>query len=132
VRISTAKPSRATVGIPALDRLAVVSHFGFYALVIGMAGTGLATAFLADLFPVVFGHSGAPLPESFFTFPTRVLHGYIAKLLVGLIVLHASAALYHQFVRKDGLLARMSFGRRQDVRRISSGRSGRAGSIANF
>jgi len=64
--------------------------------------------------------------------PYHAAHGYIAKLLVGLIVLHASAALYHQFVRKDGLLARMSFGRRQDVRRISSGRSGRAGSIANF
>jgi cytochrome b561 len=125
VRVSTAKPARATIGVPTLDRLALLSHFGFYALVIVMASTGLATAFLADLFPIVFGHSGAPLPESFFTFPTRVLHGYIAKLLVGLIVLHASAALYHQFVRKDGLLGRMGFGRRQDGQRISGGRSGR-------
>ena len=111
VRLSTARPQRATTGVPALDRLATLSHYGFYALVILMAGTGLATAYLADLFGIVLGHSGAPLPESFLAFPTRVLHGYIAKILVGLVALHMAAALYHQFVRKDRLLGRMAFGR---------------------
>jgi cytochrome b561 len=33
-------------------------------------------------------------------------------LLVGLIVLHVLAALYHHVVRRDGLFRRMSFGRR--------------------
>ncbi|HET9471399.1 MAG TPA: cytochrome b/b6 domain-containing protein, partial [Usitatibacter sp.] len=112
VRLSTARPERATTGVPALDRLAAISHYGFYGLVILMAGTGLATAYLADLFRIVLGHSGAPLPESFLAFPTRVLHGYIAKLLAGLIALHVAAALYHQYGRKDGLLGRMAFGRR--------------------
>ena len=36
----------------------------------------------------------------------------IAKLLMALIALHLAAALYHQFVLKDGLLARMWFGKR--------------------
>lgn len=116
VRLSTAKPERATTGVRALDRLAALSHYGFYALVILMAGTGLATAYLADLFGIVLGNSGAPLPESFLVFPTRVLHGYIAKFLVGLIALHVAAALYHQFVRKDRLLGRMAFGRRSSAR----------------
>jgi cytochrome b561 len=45
-------------------------------------------------------------------FPTRVIHGAIAKVLVALIAVHASAALYHHFVLRDGLLKRMWFGRR--------------------
>jgi cytochrome b561 len=112
VRLSSAHPARATTGVPTLDRLALISHYGFYVLVVLMATTGLATAYLADLFRIVLGHSGAPLPESFSVFPTRVLHGYIAKTLVGLIGLHVMAAFYHQFVRKDRLFGRMAFGAR--------------------
>jgi cytochrome b561 len=52
------------------------------------------------------------LPPGFLIYPTRVAHGYIAALLVGFIVLHVLAALYHQFVRQDGLLRRTLFGRR--------------------
>jgi len=33
-----------------------------------------------------------------------------AMSLAGFVVMHVGAALYHQVVRKDGLLARMSFG----------------------
>jgi cytochrome b561 len=32
-------------------------------------------------------------------------------LLLGLVLLHFGAALYHQFIRKDNLLARMWFGK---------------------
>ncbi len=44
--------------------------------------------------------------------PTFVAHGTLAALLAGFIVLHVLAALFHQFVLKDGLLRRMLFGRR--------------------
>jgi len=43
-------------------------------------------------------------------FAPRVPHGIGARLLVALLVLHAGAALYHQIIRKDGLLSRMWFG----------------------
>jgi len=59
-----------------------------------------------------FRGSGDPLPPSFLVYPTFAAHGVIAALLVGLIVLHLLAALYHQFVRKDGLLRRMLLWRR--------------------
>jgi cytochrome b561 len=39
-------------------------------------------------------------------------HGLSWIFLLLLIVLHVGAALYHQFVRRDGLLGRMWFGRR--------------------
>jgi len=41
-----------------------------------------------------------------------VAHIFFAVLLSGLVVLHVLAAFYHQFVRRDGLFRRMSFGRR--------------------
>ena len=88
-----------------------------------MVATGLATAVLAGLPDIVFGGSGAALPESFAVFPTRVIHGVLAKLLATLIFIHASAALYHHFIRRDRLLARMWFGRRWTGRERSGDRS---------
>jgi cytochrome b561 len=77
-----------------------------------MAGTGDTTAILAGLNKIVFQGSGDPLPPSFAVYPTFAAHCYLAALLFGFIVLHALAAFYHQFVRKDGLFRRMLFGRR--------------------
>lgn len=34
-------------------------------------------------------------------------HGILAALLVALVALHVAAALYHYFVRRDGVMARM-------------------------
>lgn len=112
VRVRTTRPADATTGYPVLDRIAPITHYGFYILILLMAGTGYATAIIAGLPAIVFGGSGAPLPPTFTIYPTRVAHGYIATLLAGLITLHVLAAFYHQLVRKDGLFQRMFFGRR--------------------
>jgi cytochrome b561 len=84
-----------------------------------MVLSGLATAIGADLFSIVFGGSGTPLPESFGHLPQRAAHGLIAIGLVALIALHVVAAFYHQFVLKDGLLRRMWVGKRRNERRIN-------------
>ena len=112
VRMLTSRPADATTGYPLLDRIAPITHYGFYVLVLLMVGTGFATGVLAGLPAIVFGGSGDPLPATFGTYPTWVAHGFIAVLLVAFIALHVLAALYHQFVRKDGLFRRMLFGRR--------------------
>jgi len=111
VRRTSARPQAATAGHPLLDAIAKVSHVALYALVFLMVATGVATALISDAFAIVFAHSGQ-LPAAFNDLPTRVLHGYIAKALIGMIVLHVTAALYHQYVRRDRLLRRMWFGRR--------------------
>lgn len=111
VRFRTPRPEPATTGNAFLDKIAVVTHYGLYLLVILMAGSGVATSVQAGLPAIVFGGSGAPLPESFALYPPRAAHGVIAKLLLALAALHILAALYHQFVRRDGLLARMWFRR---------------------
>ena len=110
VRIRTSRPADATTGYPRLDRLAPIIHYGFYVLVLLMVGSGYATAILAGLNKSVFQGSGDPLPPDFSIYPTFVAP--LAALLAGFIVLHVLAALFHQFVLKDGLLRRMLFGRR--------------------
>jgi cytochrome b561 len=112
VRLCTAKPADASIGDARLDRLARLAHYGFYVLILLMVGTGYATGLLAGLPAIVFGGSGDPLPAHFGVFPTFVAHSWLAIVLVVAIGLHVLAALYHQFVRKDGLLRRMGFGRR--------------------
>ena len=112
VRMLTSRPAPATTGHPFLDRIAPVTHYGFYVLVLLMVGTGYATAILAGLNRIVFQGSGEPLPENFAVYPTFIAHGYIALFLAGFVVLHVLAALYHQFVRRDGLFRGMWFGRR--------------------
>jgi len=39
--------------------------------------------------------------------PTEDLHGYLAYALFALAGIHAATAIWHQFVLRDGLLARM-------------------------
>ena len=112
VRASASGPARATTGTRFLDSIAVLSHYGFYLLIALMAGTGLATASYAGLFDIVFNGSAAPLPATFAVFPTRVIHGVIAKALFALIALHIAGALYHTVFLRDGLLRRMWFGER--------------------
>lgn len=38
-------------------------------------------------------------------------HGLFAQTLAGLVILHVAGALYHAFVRRDGVMQRMLFGR---------------------
>lgn len=126
VRIASSHPARASTGSALLDRIAVTAHYGFYALVLFMAATGMTTAILAGLNKSVFQGSGDPLPSSFVSYPSFVMHAFGAFTLIGLIGLHAAAALYHQFVVRDGIFSRMSVGgRTREMQGILVGRGGR-------
>lgn len=111
VRLKTTHPPAATTGHPLLDRLAPLAHGALYVLVLLMAGSGVAMSVMANLPAIVFAGVGS-LPVDFSSLPPRAVHGVVAKLLMLVIALHVAAALYHQFVRRDGLLARMGFGPR--------------------
>lgn len=114
VRLRSQKPPHADTGNALMNSLGRLTHWGFYALVIAMCASGIATARLAGLPDIVFGGSGAPLPADFSEFAPRAAHGIISKLLGGLILLHVAGFLYHQFALKDRLFKRMWFGDRQN------------------
>ena len=111
VRLKTAHPAPASTGNALLDRLAPLTHWALYGLVFVMAASGVALSVLAGLPGIVFGGAGS-LPVNFDALPPRAVHGIVARLLMLAIGLHIAAALYHQFVRRDGLLSRMGFGPR--------------------
>lgn len=111
-RALASKPARVTTGLVLFDQIAVVTHYGLYAAVTLMALSGIATAAMAGLPAIVFGNSGAPLPETFAVFLPRIAHGVLAKVIIGLVLLHLLGTLYHLAFRKDGLLRRMWFGLR--------------------
>jgi len=109
----TARPARVPTAHRLADSLVPLTHYSFYVLTLLMVGTGYATGIIVGLPAIVFGNSGDPLPPSFTPYPTFTAHFYLALVLLGLIVLHVAAALYHHVVRKDGLLHRMAFRKRR-------------------
>ena len=111
VRFTTPQPDRAKTGNSLLDRLAALNHGAMYVGVIVMVSSGIALAIQAGLPAIVFDRPGVGLPTDFWQFTPRVVHGLFAKFLIALTGLHFAAALFHQFVRKDGLLSRMWFAR---------------------
>jgi len=90
------------------ERTAQAVHLLFYVAIFGMIASGIGMVALSGAAPMIFGGEGALLPD-FWRYPPRVPHGFGAELLLALIALHAGAALYHQFVRRDHLLRRMWF-----------------------
>jgi cytochrome b561 len=113
VRFSTKLPAQAKSGNGFLDMVANVTHMLLYMGVLAMGLSGMGAASQAGLMDIVFGRSGNPLPPNLYIFPARIGHGYVALGLLALIGLHLAGAAYHQFVRKDHLLARMTLRKHQ-------------------
>jgi cytochrome b561 len=109
------QPVPADTGQPFLDRIGKLVHYGLYVLVLLMVISGLSLSIQTDLFPIVFGSSGAALPADFLAYNARSLHGLVARGLAVLVGLHVGAALYHEIWIKDKLMARMWFGKKQGV-----------------
>lgn len=94
---------------PGLQQIAARTvHVALYALLILMGTSGIMTIILSGALPTIL--SGGPVPDFSELIP-RVAHGIMSKLLLLLFVSHVGAALWHQFVRHDHLLARMGVGR---------------------
>ncbi len=91
------------------------THWAMYLLFIAVPLAGWAYSSAAG-FPVVwFGVLALPdfvAPDKALAESLRPLHALLAYTLAGLVGLHVAAALKHQFVDRDGLLARMGLGSR--------------------
>lgn len=108
-RFATARPRPAHAGGP-LRWLAAASHGLLYVLVLAMAVTGLGMAQLAGLFPILAGKAVA-LPQDWSAIAPHAGHELFARVLLALLALHV-AGFVHHVLRRDGMAARMWFGRR--------------------
>jgi cytochrome b561 len=103
-------------GMPAVQRLAArASVIISYMLLIVLPLLGFIGSILHGDRMIFFGNIALPalLPaDRALAHQIFKIHGWTALVLLALIGLHVAAALYHHFVRKDGVLASMLPGMR--------------------
>ncbi len=96
---------------PAWERLlARATHLTFYAVLLIGPFLGWAAASAHSVPLRLFGLVRLPAiapRKAEWGFLAGDIHGYAMWTLLGLVVLHAGAALFHHFVRHDGVLTRM-------------------------
>ena len=82
-------------------------HLGLYGAIVIMVASGVGMVALTGAAPAIF--AGGPLPE-FDEVPPYLMHGIMSRILIALVLGHIGAALFHQFIRRDGLIGRMRVG----------------------
>jgi cytochrome b561 len=107
-RLGHAPPPPASGGRSA-QRLAGIVHFTLYALLFVIPIVGIVTfVYHGRVFDFGLFSINLHVASNRAVFnPTEEWHGYLAYVLFGLAGVHALIALWHQFVLRDGLLARM-------------------------
>lgn len=97
-------------------RLANGSHVLLYALMVAMPLVGWGMLSAASYPIIVFGSWELPPilpPNAAVHALLRRGHTYLAYLLFSVLLAHAGAALFHGFIRRDGVLRSMARGRRR-------------------
>lgn len=88
----------------------LVAHWGLYALILLMPLSGWAwssaAGFGAEFFGLVEIPDWVGVDEALAE-RLEAVHEWLARAILALVSVHVLAALYHQFVRRDGLLWRM-------------------------
>ena len=110
-RFVTKHPEPATAGHVLLDKVGVLTHYALYLFTFAMTISGLVMSLQRGYFAKLFGIGSIPQGFPRGSYAWEAIHGVSWSFLVGLILLHIGAALYHQFIRRDHLLARMWFGK---------------------
>lgn len=108
------KPAPMANTPPWQERLARGVHAAFYIVLFGMFGSGIALMAMSGAGAILFGGTGS-LPD-FAAYAPRGPHGIGAMALVGLLVAHVGAALYHAFVRREAIFTRLWYGKDSAVR----------------
>ena len=86
-----------------------VAHWSLYALLIAIPIVGWTAT---SMFPAlnVFGLVNLPAlaaPDKAMAEQLFAVHDVLGKVLLAIVVIHVAAALFHHFVRRDGVLRRM-------------------------
>jgi cytochrome b561 len=111
---------RIAVGAPAhrdddprwRRRLAAITHWALYGLLFLLPASGYVTWVWMKAPMGVFGLFELPKlfipPEEDETWRAIAwyVHYWCGWILIGLVILHVGAAVWHQFVRRDGLISR--------------------------
>jgi cytochrome b561 len=109
-RLTHPMPPAPTDLPPALRLLARGTHWAFYAVLIALPLLGWTAANAYGATPRLLGLVPLPrlvAPDKAFAEAVGAVHKTVALLLIVLIALHVSGALYHALVKRDGVVRRM-------------------------
>ena len=101
-----ARRARQPVGRGLLDRLAAATHLVLGALLIIIVVLGILDVF-AHAFPLFNTWRFPKLGGTEFMHRINAWHGLVANLVAVIACFHGSAALFHHYVLRDGVLMRM-------------------------
>lgn len=101
------KPEPISGGSPLANKVATGLHHLLYVLLISVPASGMIMLNTTGLLAALKARDVALMPD-LETFAIHEIHAVLIFTLVATIALHAAAALYHQFLLKDGLMNRMS------------------------
>lgn len=88
--------------------LAKALHYIFYAMMLGASGSGLGYIIFSGLGEQLFISDTMVWPNPHDFLPAEV-HEKLTVPMIPLLALHILAALYHQFMVKDGIFGRIWF-----------------------
>ena len=83
-----------------------LAHYGLYALLLALSGSGIATMALSGLGDVLLRGALGQWPDLQAVAPANA-HHLLANIFLALLALHVAAALYHQYWRRDAVFARI-------------------------
>jgi cytochrome b561 len=112
-RLRDGAPAPAEAGGLLATRAALLVHKVLYLLLILLPASGLLMIFQTGVAAAVIAHDPTRLPD-LEKFAIHGVHGALATILLVTVGLHFVAALFHQFVLKDGLLRRVALRRYPD------------------
>ncbi|MDX8384928.1 MAG: cytochrome b/b6 domain-containing protein [Gallionella sp.] len=95
-------------GKTAMDKVAKGIHHFLYAVLILLPFSGSMQVLTSDVGKALWAGEATMLPEKFDGVIAHEVHEIMVQVLMAIVVLHILAALWHQFILKDGLLERMS------------------------
>ncbi|MCB5174972.1 cytochrome b [Microvirga lenta] len=98
------RPGQADASVQ--HRLARLVHAGFYGVVLALTVSGVGLIVRSGLAPMLAAGDLSSMSD-LMRQPPRLAHGFMARLLLALLVLHIAGALYHHWIRRDGVLGRM-------------------------
>jgi cytochrome b561 len=110
-RAASTAPALPSAMTAQQQRLAKLAHLGLYGLMAAVPLLGLATHFLRGR-GLEFGFFSIASPlaaNRTLSRSIKEVHELAAYALLALVAFHIAAALWHQFIKRDGLMTRMSF-----------------------
>ncbi|MCJ9430707.1 cytochrome b [Kordiimonas marina] len=113
VRFKGEAPAPLDPAAVMLNRVAALTHGLLYLLIFALIGAGIMTLFTAQVPVPFYGlfQIASPLANDHAAHEVwEEVHETIWWVLTGFVVLHIAGALYHQIVKKDDTIARMTHG----------------------